>query len=74
VSITTAPVPSNCLFLKSKELAVAVIVSTAVIVSDAPAIFSAVGLKSKQSLKGNSPDGLGSSGSILVALYVGMSS
>ena len=74
VSITTAPVPSNCLFLKSKELAVAVIVSTSVTVSEAPAMFSAVGLKSKQSLKSNTPDGLGSSGSIFVALYVGISS
>ena len=74
VSIATAPVPSNCLFVKSNELAVAVIVSIADIVSLAPAIFSAVGLKSKQSLKGNRPDGLGSSGSIFVALYVGMSS
>ena len=34
VSITTTPVPSNCLFLKSKELAVAVIVSTSVTVSE----------------------------------------
>ena len=74
VSIATAPVPSNCLFLKSKELAVAVIVSTAVTVSVAPVMFSAVGLKSRQSLRGNIPDGLGSSGSIFVALYVGMSS
>ena len=35
VSIATAAVASNCLFLKSKELAVAVIVSTSVIVSEA---------------------------------------
>ena len=52
----------------------AVIVSTSVIVSEAPVMFSAVGLKSRQSLKSNTPDGLGSSGSIFVALYVGMSS
>ena len=68
MSIATPPAPSNCLFVKSNELAVAVIVSIAAIVSVAPAMFSAVGLKSKQSLKSNCPDGLGSSGSILVAL------
>ena len=74
VSIATAPVPSNCLFVKSNELAVVVIVSTSVSVSEAPVMFSAVGLKSRQSLKGNTPDGLGSSGQFFLTLYVNISS
>ena len=68
----TPPVPLNPLAEKSKELPV--IVSTAVIVSDAPVIFATVGLKSRQSLRSNLPVGSGSSGSTLVALNVGMSS
>ena len=46
----------------------------AVTVVDVPAISSTEGLKSKQSARGNSPVGSGSSGSTLVALYVGISS
>ena len=43
-----------------------------VLVSVAPVAFSTVGLKSKQSVKLNSPVGSGSSGSTLVAEYVGI--
>ena len=64
-STTTAPTPSNCLASKLKELAV--IWSITVTVSDVPAIFSTVGLKSKQSLNGKVPVGSGASGSTFVA-------
>ena len=70
VSITTAPEPSNCLWKKSNELPV--ISSTVDNVVDAPVVFSQVGLKSIQSARGNSPLGSGSSGSTLVAVYVGI--
>ena len=70
MSNTTAPVPSYCLEKKSKEFAVTW--STVVIVSDVPAIFSTVGRKSRQSAKGNSDAGAGSSGSTVVAINVGI--
>ena len=72
VSTTTAPVPSNCLWKKSNEFPV--ISSTVDKVDDAPVMSSQVGLKSMVSVKGNSPLGCGSSGSILVAVYVCISS
>ena len=72
VSTVEAPVPSNCLWKKSKELPV--MVSTVAILSLAPTVFSHVGLKSTISVNGNSPVGSGSSGSTLVAVYVGISS
>ena len=64
--------PSNCLERKSNEFAVTW--STSVIVSDVPAIFSTVGRKSKQSDKGNSDAGAGSSGSVTVGTNIGISS
>ena len=70
LSTTTAPVPSNCLWKKSNDSPV--ISSMAASVDDAPVMFSQVGLKSIQSARGNSPLGSGSSGSTLVAVYVGI--
>ena len=72
MSTTIEPVPSYCLDLWSKELPVTW--SITVIVSDVPAIFSTVGLKSKQSAKGNVDDGAGSSGSTVLATNIGISS
>ena len=66
VSTVDAPVPSNCLWKKSKELPV--IWSMAERLVDVPVIFSTAGLKSKQSLNSNTPVGSGSSGSTLLAV------
>ena len=72
MSTTTEPVPSYCLEPWSNECPVTW--SITVIVSDVPAIFSTVGLKSKLSAKGNVDDGAGSSGSTVVATNTGISS
>ena len=70
MSTVDAPTPSYCLEKKSNELPVTVSIVASVV--EVPAIFSTAGLKSKQSLRSNTPVGSGSSGSTLVAVYVGI--
>ena len=71
-STVEEPVPSYCLWKKSKEFPVTS--SIVASVADVPVISSTLGRKSYVSIRGNSPEGLGASGSTFVAEYVGMSS
>ena len=70
--VVDEPVPSNCLWKKSKEFPVISSTTSAELL--VPAISSTLGLKSYVSYKGNSPVGAGVSGSTFVAVYVGISS